>query len=125
MFRIPEKIYAWLIAAKVHYGLFGKLIKGFPHLEDFEVSVIDGLSSAKIVKTSTLSSPANDSSGRFFGFVKCPFYLKITQVSTFGYVKRPFPLMEIEKSPQLSVDRIICLIFFVVGSTGNGNSEQF
>ena len=125
MSRILEITHSWLVPVNVYYGSFGKLIEGPPHLEDFEALVVEGSSPAKVVKTSASSSPANSSSGRSFGFVKCPPRLKATQAPTSSFVKKPPPLIEIEGPAQLLVDGIICSLPFVVGSAGNGNGEQF
>ena len=76
MFRISKITHVWFITINVYYGLFGKLIKGSSHLENFETPVIDSLFSTKVVKTLTSSSPANGSRGRSFKFVKCPPCLK-------------------------------------------------
>lgn len=125
MFRIPKIPHAWLITANIYYGLFVELNKSSFYLEYFEVPVINGLSSVKVVKTSASSSFANGSSGFSFRFVKYPPCLKATQVPTSGFVKRPSLLMEIKGPPQPLVDGIICPFPSVVDSACNGNSEQF
>lgn len=89
--RIPEITHARLVAANVHYRSFGKLIKGFSHFKNFAMPVVKGFSPTKVVKTSASSSPANGSSGYSFGFVK--------YTSCLGSVKKPSPLLEIEKPP--------------------------
>ena len=82
MFRIAEITYTQLIAANVYYGSFGKLIESPPHLEDFEAPVVEGPSLAKVIETLVSSSPANGSSSRSFGFMKCLSCLKATQALT-------------------------------------------
>ena len=124
MSRILEITNAWLIVANDHYGLFGKLIKGPPHLENFEAPVVENLFLVKVVKMSALSSSTNVSSGHFFRFVKYLPRLKATQAPMSGSMKGPFPLMEIKRPPQPLVDRIICPFSSVVGSAGDGNNEQ-
>lgn len=125
MFKILEITHVWLIAANVYYRSFAKLIKSPFHFEDFEVPVIDGFSPAKVIKTSASSFFANSSSGLSFGFMKCSPYLKATQAPTSGFVKKLSPLMKIKGPLQPSVDGIIYPFPFVVGSSCNGNSEQF
>lgn len=114
--KILEITYAQLIVANIRYELFGKLIKGLSHLEDFKTLVVKGPSFTKIIETSTSSSFANGFSGRFFGFVKYSGFL--------GSVKRPFLLIKIEEPPQILANEVISLFLSYVGSTSNDNDEQ-
>lgn len=137
MSRILEITHAQLVASNMHYGSYGKLIESLPHLEDFEVLVVKGFFFANVVKTPVSLSPANGSHGYFFEFVKCFLYLKATQtplLSLLCYVfcsdcpssiKRLPLFIEIKKPPQLLVDGVVCLLFFVISFASNGNSEQF
>lgn len=122
--RIPKITHTWLVAANVHYGLFGKLIESLPHLEDFEAPIVKGSSPVKVVKTSASLSPANNSSSCFFGFVKCFLCLKATQVPTSGSVKGSLPLIEIKRPLQPLVDGTICPLPSIIGFAGDSNSEQ-
>lgn len=122
--RIPKITHTWLVAANIHYGLFSKPIESLPHLEDFEAPIVKGSSPAKVIEMSTSLSPANNSSGCFFGFVKCSPCLKATQVPTSGSVKGFPPLIEIKGPLQPLVDGTICPLLSIIGFTGNGNSEQ-
>lgn len=78
MSRIPEITHTRLVTANVYYGLFGKLTKDHSQDEDFKISIVEGSSLAKVVKTPAPLYPTNGSRGHYFGFVKCLSYLKAT-----------------------------------------------
>lgn len=113
--KILEITHARLVAANVYYGSFGKIIESLPHLENFKVPVVEDPFAAKVGKTLASLSFANNSSGRFFGFVKCS--------GCPGYVKKPFFFMEIDRSPQSLVNKVICPLLSVVNSAGDRNGE--
>lgn len=79
MFKIPKITHVQLIAANVHYRLFGKLIESPFHFENFDTPVVESPFLAKVVETLSSSSFANGSSGHSFRFMKyfsCPNFVK-------------------------------------------------
>lgn len=80
MSRIPEITHARLVTANVYYKLFGKLIKSPPHLKYFKTPVFKGPLFEKVIETPASLSLANSSCRHFFGFVKCPLFLKAIQM---------------------------------------------
>lgn len=137
MSRILEITHAQLVASNIYHGSYGKLIESLLHLEDFKVPVVEGFFFANVVKTPVSLSPTNSSCNCFFGFMKCFPYLKATQTPLLsllcyvlcsgcpGSIKRlPF-FMKIKRPSQLLVDRVVCLLFFIICFASNGNSEQF
>lgn len=132
-----EITHARLIATNVHYGLFGKFNKSPSHFKDFKASVVKGPFLTKVVEMLALLSLVNKSCSCFFGFVKYFPCLKANQVPLlslvyfvscfgyFGFIKRLSFVIEIERSLQSLVDRIICFFPFIIGFASNGNGEQF
>lgn len=65
--RILKITHARFVAVDVYHGSFSKLIEGPPHFEYFEMLVVEGPFSAKVVKILALSSFVNGFNGHSLG----------------------------------------------------------